>query len=75
MPIARLSPDLAELVRVVHWDGLSLVAAAEVLGISASTARGHYARAKRQQRAALQEPPGQQAHPAGASSSMPLPVQ
>lgn len=51
--IARLDPDLAELVRLVHWDGFSLVDAAEVLGIPASTARGRYQRAKEELRIAL----------------------
>lgn len=51
--IARLEPDLAELVRLVHWDGFSLADAAELLGIPASTARGRYQRAKSELRAAL----------------------
>ncbi|WP_460795718.1 RNA polymerase sigma factor [Microbacterium sp. GXF0217] len=51
--IGRLEPDLAELVRLVHWDRLSLTDAAELLGIPASTARGRYQRAKEQLRAAL----------------------
>jgi len=51
--IARLEPDLAELVRLVHWDGFSLADAAELLGIPASTARGRYQRAKADLRAAL----------------------
>lgn len=51
--IERLNPDLSEIVRLVHWDGLSLAEAAEVIGIGASTARGRYARAKEQLRAAL----------------------
>ncbi|MDQ1128810.1 RNA polymerase sigma factor [Microbacterium sp. SORGH_AS_0888] len=51
--IARLDADLAELVRLVHWDRLSLAEAAELLGIPASTARGRYARAKEQLRKAL----------------------
>ncbi|GAA2013143.1 RNA polymerase sigma factor [Microbacterium ulmi] len=51
--IARLDADLAELVRLVHWERFSLVEAAEVLGIPASTARGRYARAKDELRAAL----------------------
>lgn len=51
--IARLDPDHAELVRLVHWEGFSLVEAAEILGIPASTARGRYARAKEELRAAL----------------------
>lgn len=51
--IARLDPELGELVRLVHWERLSLVDAAEVLGIPASTARGRYARAKVELRATL----------------------
>ncbi|MFD5214721.1 RNA polymerase sigma factor [Microbacterium sp. NPDC058345] len=51
--ISRLDPDLAELVRLVHWDGLSIVDAAELLGIPPSTARGRYQRAKEQLRVAL----------------------
>ena len=51
--IDRLEPDLAELVRFVHWERLSLVDAAELLGIPASTARGRYQRAREDLRAAL----------------------
>ncbi|MFD4957294.1 RNA polymerase sigma factor [Microbacterium sp. NPDC058389] len=51
--IARLEPDLAELVRLVHWERFTIGEAAEVLGVAASTARGRYARAKDELRAAL----------------------
>jgi len=51
--IARLSPDLAELIRLVHWDGLTLAEAAEIMEIPASTARGRYQRAKQELREAL----------------------
>ena len=51
--IARLDPDAAELVRLVHWERMTLVEAAAVLGIPDSTARGRYARAKEELRAAL----------------------
>ena len=51
--ISRLDPDLAELVRLVHWERLTLVQAAELLGIPDSTARGRYARAKEELRIAL----------------------
>jgi RNA polymerase sigma-70 factor (ECF subfamily) len=44
--VAALPDELAELVRLVHWDGFRLVEAAELIGISASTARGRYARAR-----------------------------
>ena len=51
--IARLAPELAELIRLVHWDGLTLAEAAEVMEIPASTARGRYQRAKQELRDAL----------------------
>ncbi|MFT4213231.1 MAG: sigma factor-like helix-turn-helix DNA-binding protein [Microbacterium sp.] len=51
--IARLDADLAELIRLVHGERLSLVDAAELLGIPASTARGRYAKAKKELRAML----------------------
>lgn len=51
--IARLDPDLAELVRLVHWEGFSLAEAAEVMGVPASTARGRYQRAREELRVAL----------------------
>ena len=51
--IERLDPNLAELVRLVHWDGFSLADAAEILGVPSSTARGRYQRAKTELRAAL----------------------
>jgi RNA polymerase sigma-70 factor (ECF subfamily) len=51
--IDRLDPDLAELVRLVHWDGFTLTDAADLLGIPASTARGRYQKAKHALRDAL----------------------
>lgn len=51
--IARLDPDLAEIVRLVHWEGFTLAEAGEVVGVPASTARGRYQRAKAELRAAL----------------------
>ncbi len=51
--IARLDPDRAELVRMLHWDGFTLVEAAEILGIPSSTARSRYAKAKEELRASL----------------------
>lgn len=51
--LSRLDPDLAELVRLVHWERFSLAEAAELLGIPASTARGRYQRAKAELRTAL----------------------
>lgn len=51
--IDRLEPELAELVRLVHWQRFSLADAADLIGIPASTARGRYQKAKEQLRAAL----------------------
>lgn len=51
--LTRLDPDLAELVRLVHWDRFTLADAAALLGIPDSTARGRYARAKEELRAML----------------------
>ncbi|MEZ0143061.1 MULTISPECIES: RNA polymerase sigma factor [Microbacterium] len=51
--IARLDPDLAEVIRLVHWDGFSLTDAAALLGVPASTVRGRHQRAKTLLRAAL----------------------
>ncbi|WP_432536219.1 RNA polymerase sigma factor [Kineococcus arenarius] len=44
--VAALPPVQRELVMLVHWDGFSLTDAATVTGVSASTARSRYARAR-----------------------------
>ncbi|WP_084125750.1 RNA polymerase sigma factor [Demequina sp. NBRC 110054] len=44
--IARLEPDQAEVVRLRHWEGLTLAEAAVVLDEPASTVRSRYARAR-----------------------------
>jgi RNA polymerase sigma-70 factor (ECF subfamily) len=50
----RALPDqLAEVVRLVHWDGFSLEETGRLLGIPASTARSRHARARELLRAAL----------------------
>ena len=54
--IARLDVDHRELVQLVHWERMTIAQAAELLGISDSTARTRYARAKDQLRAALRVP-------------------
>lgn len=54
--IDRLDPDLAELVRLVHWDGLTLAEASRVLGQPATTVASRYRRAREQLRAALAGP-------------------
>lgn len=54
--VKQLPADLRELVELVHWDGFSLVEAARITGITASTARSRYAAAKGRMRRALVEP-------------------
>jgi DNA-directed RNA polymerase specialized sigma24 family protein len=51
--IARLDDDLAELIQLVHWERMTITQAAAVIGISDSTARSRYARAKEHLRTAL----------------------
>ena len=51
--IAALPADLAELIRLVHWDGFTLEQTAVHLGIPASTARSRHSRAKELLRVAL----------------------
>jgi RNA polymerase sigma-70 factor (ECF subfamily) len=53
--VRSLPGDLAELIRLVHWDGFTLEEAAVHLGIPASTARGRHARAKQLLRVTLGE--------------------
>lgn len=45
--LAKLSEDDRELVTLVHWEGLTLAAAAGVLGISAAAARKRMERLRR----------------------------
>lgn len=51
--LARLEDELAEIVRLVHGDGFTLVEVAQLLDVPASTVRGRYQRAKEILRAAL----------------------
>lgn len=44
--VSALPPELKELVTLVHWEGLSIIDAGKVCGVSASTARSRYARAR-----------------------------
>lgn len=55
--VASLPGELAELIRLVHWDGFSLEQAATLMRIPASTARSRHARAKALLRVALSEEP------------------
>lgn len=51
--VRRLPQAQRELVMLVHWDGLSIAEAAEVLGLNPSTARGRYAEGRARLRGAL----------------------
>lgn len=53
--VLRLHAAQRELVMLIHWDGFSIVEAAELLGINPSTARGRYAVAREVLREALTE--------------------
>lgn len=53
--VQRLDPDLAELVTLVHWEGLTIAEVGHLQGVPASTARGRYQRAKEALREALTE--------------------
>ena len=53
--VLRLHHAQRELVMLVHWDGFSLVEAAELLGLNPSTARGRYAAAREALKVALSE--------------------
>jgi RNA polymerase sigma-70 factor, ECF subfamily len=51
--VKRLKKEHRELIMLVHWDGLTLVEAAELLLINPSTARSRYAAAKETLRGTL----------------------
>ncbi|MGN6251812.1 MAG: sigma-70 family RNA polymerase sigma factor [Marmoricola sp.] len=55
--VLRLHDAHRELVMLVHWDGLTLVEAAELLDLNPSTARGRYAAARAALKEALAEAP------------------
>jgi len=44
--VLRLHHAQRELVMLIHWDGFSIVEAAEILGLNPSTARSRYAAAR-----------------------------
>lgn len=54
--IERLEPRLAEIVRLVHWEGFTLAQVAVVVELPASTVRNHYQLAKAELRSMLLEP-------------------
>jgi len=51
--VLRLHAAQRELVMLIHWDGFTIVEAAELLGLNPSTARSRYAAAREQLRQAL----------------------
>lgn len=53
--IDALPPSLAEVVRLVHWEGFSLAEIAHLEEVSPSTVRSRYARAKAMLREMLDE--------------------
>jgi RNA polymerase sigma-70 factor (ECF subfamily) len=53
--LEAIPADQSELVRLVLWDGFTLPEAATILGVSESTARGRYQRARAQLRELLRE--------------------
>ena len=66
--VEALPRDLAELVRLVHWDGFTLAEAAELMGIRPSTARGRYARARELLLRSLRPPAALAPAPPGRSA-------
>lgn len=51
--VDRLPEKLAEVVRLVHWEGFTLAQVAEILGEPATTVRSRYLRAKTELHGAL----------------------
>lgn len=51
--IDRLDENLAEIVKLVHWDGFALPEVADILGIPLTTVRSRYRRARDTLRNAL----------------------
>ena len=51
--VLRLQAAQRELVMLIHWDGFTIVAAAEILGLNPSTARSRYGAARDELRRAL----------------------
>ncbi|WP_243057720.1 RNA polymerase sigma factor [Nocardioides sp. SR21] len=54
--VLRLHDAQRELVMLIHWDGFTIVEAAELLGLNPSTARGRYAAARETLKRALEDP-------------------
>ena len=56
--LATLPADQAELVRLIHWEGFTVIEAARILSVRESTARGRYQRARLTLRVSLAESVG-----------------
>jgi RNA polymerase sigma-70 factor, ECF subfamily len=54
---------------LIHWDGFTIVEAAELLGLNASTARSRYAAARQILREALTEQSGPREVPFGRAKT------
>jgi RNA polymerase sigma-70 factor (ECF subfamily) len=52
--VLRLDAAHRELVMLIHWDGMAVAQAAELLGLNPSTARTRYATARRMLKEALE---------------------
>ena len=55
--VASLPRTQRELIMLVHWDGFTIPAAAQLLTITVSTARGRYQRAKNSLKSSLSDTP------------------
>lgn len=54
--ISELPQNQAELIKLVLWDGFTIVEAASIVGVRESTARGRYQRARLRLRQLLRDP-------------------
>ena len=57
--IARLAPEQAELVRLIHWEGFTIAEAGAILDVAPSTARTRYQRARADLKSALADTPAE----------------
>lgn len=56
--VLRLHSAQRELVMLIHWDGFTIIEAAELLGLNPSTARSRYAAARQTLKLALSDAAG-----------------
>lgn len=71
--ISRLPAELAETVRLVHWEGFSLAEVAALDGIAASTVRSRYAKAKELLRDSLNDYSASEPHNVSNSETGAIP--